>query len=289
MLGAIPRAPQFVTDRMERELHIDGGLLRAITTGGLFLFEWEDVPPRNSEMFGSPTAVEHLPPLPFAKIWIELRDMRVPFRDLDGRESVLLGFGVSETEPAAEWEVFLAMIDLDNLRLLAKARPDISEAVNGASIVTHQVTLAVESDRVKVGLCDDDLAEIEKGSVSDDDRQLVLNLCGLPEYLVQLIHVSGAVARPVSVPQADLRRFERNHGVEHPSVYRIDLRGAGEGPSLGAVGGRQYHHRWLVRGHYRREDSGRFDVPGKGRCTWVKPHVKGPVGAPWKGRAVYTV
>lgn len=44
-------------------------------------------------------------------------------------------------------------------------------------------------------------------------------------------------------------------------------------------GGREYVHRWVVRGHWRQQAHG----PGRSlrRTTWVPPHVKGPDGAPF--------
>lgn len=41
---------------------------------------------------------------------------------------------------------------------------------------------------------------------------------------------------------------------------------------------RQHHHQWVVRGHWRQQPCG----PGSAqrRPTWVRPHIKGPEGAP---------
>lgn len=50
-------------------------------------------------------------------------------------------------------------------------------------------------------------------------------------------------------------------------------------PSEPREGGREYAHRWVVRGHWRQQAHG----PGRSlrRTTWVPPHVKGPEGAPF--------
>lgn len=43
---------------------------------------------------------------------------------------------------------------------------------------------------------------------------------------------------------------------------------------------REYKYRRMVRGHWRR-------LPEK--SMWIKAYIKGPAGAPWKGRPVYKV
>lgn len=48
-----------------------------------------------------------------------------------------------------------------------------------------------------------------------------------------------------------------------------------------ADSGREYHHQWVVRGHWRQQPYG----PGRAqrRTTWIPPYVKGPEGAPLIG------
>ena len=95
--------------------------------------------------------------------------------------------------------------------------------------------------------------------------------------LVQIIDVLGARHVQLDVPRPHRRAHERRFGLPHPQVYFVDLRQAGE--KKAGAGGHQYNHRWLVRGHWRHLPSG--------RRTWVRPYVKGPAGAPWRGRPVY--
>jgi hypothetical protein len=53
--------------------------------------------------------------------------------------------------------------------------------------------------------------------------------------------------------------------------------------------GNYLHVRFMVRGHWRISDSEHAEwVEAKeARCIWVRAHIKGPPGMPWKGRAVY--
>jgi hypothetical protein len=94
--------------------------------------------------------------------------------------------------------------------------------------------------------------------------------------LVQLIDVLGARQVELSIPRPHRRAHERRHQHSHPAVYFVDLRQAGD-QKPGS--GREYRHRWLVRGHWRHL--------ADGRRTWVRPYVKGPAGAPWRGRPIY--
>lgn len=98
-----------------------------------------------------------------------------------------------------------------------------------------------------------------------------------PVELAHLVNARGVSLVDIS-SRADRRRAARR-GFVFPSVYWVDLRSSFE-TNRGASD-REYHCRWLVRGHWRHLD--------ETRRTWVRPYIKGPTGAPWKGRPVYRV
>lgn len=64
-----------------------------------------------------------------------------------------------------------------------------------------------------------------------------------------------------------------------PRVRVITLRHS-PGPATGESG-REFHHRWVVRGHWRMQACGEGRT--ERRPTWIVPHVKGPEGAPLLG------
>lgn len=87
--------------------------------------------------------------------------------------------------------------------------------------------------------------------------------------------VVSAVQEPLTVKQAD--RFTRRKVA--PQVVVVTLRG----PSLSrgeadAGAGGQWSHRWVVRGHWRRQAHG--PELAQRRMVWIAPHVKGPEGTP---------
>jgi hypothetical protein len=50
---------------------------------------------------------------------------------------------------------------------------------------------------------------------------------------------------------------------------------------------REYHHRWLVSGHWRQQP---YPSTGEVRPIWIAPHIRGPEGAPLlKREKVYTL
>lgn len=77
--------------------------------------------------------------------------------------------------------------------------------------------------------------------------------------------------------RAARRRIERQ-GKEPPSVRVITLRrpaSSGSGES-----DREYHHQWIVRGHWRQQW---YPTRQVHRPVWIAPHIKGPEGAPLLG------
>jgi len=89
------------------------------------------------------------------------------------------------------------------------------------------------------------------------------------------------------MPDRAARRRAQREGKEPPPVRVISIRGVGHGGS-GGDGQREYHHRWMVRGHWRLQPCG----PNRSlrRPTWVVPHIKGPDDAPLLGgEKVYSV
>jgi hypothetical protein len=81
---------------------------------------------------------------------------------------------------------------------------------------------------------------------------------------------------PIRLPRPEQRRRERQREYI-PSINVIQLRRRASSGSHG-VSEREYHHQWIVKGHWRRLHAPR-KKDGK-EVTYVSPYVKGPDGKP---------
>jgi hypothetical protein len=63
-------------------------------------------------------------------------------------------------------------------------------------------------------------------------------------------------------------------------VRVIALRRPNKPASEAGTSERDYHHQWVVRGHWRNQP---YKTQGIVRPIWIAPHSKGPEGAPLLG------
>jgi hypothetical protein len=91
----------------------------------------------------------------------------------------------------------------------------------------------------------------------------------------------------VTTARAELQRFDRRRlkragEDDDPEVRIVQLRRAKvEGrDGTDGDGSREYHHQWLVNGHWRQQW---YPSRNTHRPVWVAPYVKGPEGAPMLG------
>jgi hypothetical protein len=80
-------------------------------------------------------------------------------------------------------------------------------------------------------------------------------------------------------PDRPSRKRLRRLGHEPSAVRVVHLRRASR-PSGVGESDREYHHQWIVRGHWRQQWYPSRQVH---RPVWIAPHVKGPEGAPLIG------
>lgn len=89
----------------------------------------------------------------------------------------------------------------------------------------------------------------------------------------------------VRAPRGARRRMQRDMPGLDPTVRYVDLRRArtttvGEPSADGEHGTRQYHHQWVVRGHWRNQW---YPSRGDHRPIWIAPHLAGPDDMPLLG------
>lgn len=84
----------------------------------------------------------------------------------------------------------------------------------------------------------------------------------------------------VKLDRPTRRRMQRA-GIDPPRVRIIALRRPRSDNESEATSDREWHHRWVVRGHWRMQPYG--PARSRVRPVWIAPHVKGPEGAPLLG------
>jgi len=87
-----------------------------------------------------------------------------------------------------------------------------------------------------------------------------------------------ALVEDAQYKRHDRRRLERER-LQAERVRVIKLRRATGSDGRGESD-REYHHQWIVRGHWRQQYYPSRDVR---RPVWIAPHIKGPEGAPLIG------
>lgn len=107
----------------------------------------------------------------------------------------------------------------------------------------------------------------------------VLNLWGktIASTWLLMKQTLAEISQP-TYTRADRRRLARR-GAALDAVRVIELRRPRHsGPS--GESDREYHHQWIVRGHWRQQWFPKREVH---RPVWIAPHIKGPEGAPMLG------
>lgn len=115
-----------------------------------------------------------------------------------------------------------------------------------------------------------------------DDRQIYVEMLFSACHLMRQ-PVINSDDQPVD---RGARRRHQKAGLEPPQVRTVSLRRS-ERPEATGESSKEWHHRWVVRGHWRRQP---YPSLGIVRPIWIAPFVKGPEDAPLLGgEKVYTV
>lgn len=87
-----------------------------------------------------------------------------------------------------------------------------------------------------------------------------------------------ATADLVEPNRASRKRIQRMQ--QEPKAVRVIRLRHASNSSGNSASDREYHHQWIVRGHWRQQWYPSREVH---RPVWIAPHVKGPEGAPLLG------
>jgi hypothetical protein len=244
-----------------------------------------------------------LPPLPYKRIAVEsIEDQCFPVRDRDSDRLLyeIEAFTIIEEHQGLSWIVstYLKLgdstLDLgpgDWVSIVGKEKGDEVAAIAFRLTADGKVTTLTGSDGSW-----EDYSEHESGGPFEALRRIVIEA-------VHLITARGVTRTEYPVPRAERRNFTRSQKrYEHPKLYVVKIGGEVRKPSEPGESGRVYRVRWMQQGHWRRFEhrGGKVQLP-EGTLhplipdkivlskTWIGSQIKGPPGAPWKGRPVYHV
>jgi hypothetical protein len=102
----------------------------------------------------------------------------------------------------------------------------------------------------------------------------ILRIVRAAWLLMQQPLARASDAHPDRTAQKRLRRA----GYEPQRIRVIELRRPAHSGS--GDGSREFHHQWIVRGHWRQQW---YPLREVHRPVWIAPHIKGPEGAPLIG------
>lgn len=244
------------------------GAVTLLKTGSYYVLDARDAA---CALASDPPEQDTFPPLPFPRIWIENRhpsmnkttpylrfqdsasDRLEKFRVLD-----VLGVGLAEIERGHVWDVYVAFQFSGDLSFFMAERIAPDQVLQGDPEMSDLASVAFEAIR-----------RLAVGGA-------------------HLLTAKNVPHEGILLPRHQRKRLVPALGKWLPRMYYVNLAASGEHDDHQS--GREYHVRWLVRGHWRHMDGGNAlcscCLPPR-VATWIEPYIKGPVGAPWKGRPVH--
>jgi hypothetical protein len=262
---------------------------------------------------GAAPPLPELPPLPYPRVVVECaEDATWALADENGNHIRDLElFAINETRRGESWMVCLltrnAVTDDEQLKAMEQFMLDgpitpekrkilhefygqgfsIYEVNRDGSVTSfrHNDIGLPHPDEIQtpeefwqvLSLIDDDTASrmVEEVRHEPDDPWAIASR-RLPIEFAHLVNARGVTVEEIGIHRGQRRRFTKRKLV-HPQVYFvfIDEEKVESHPGHGE---REYHCRWMVRGHWRQQPCGtqrRFR-----RLKWIDPYVKGPEDKP---------
>jgi hypothetical protein len=127
---------------------------------------------------------------------------------------------------------------------------------------------------------DDELgAVIHYGTdtVVPNDPRGITHVHNLRKVLYSIWHLCNERVEREEVDRKARRRYERATRRPAPKISVVDIRRRSNPHPTGTSEHREWTHRWIVSGHWRRQW---YPSVEEHRPIWIEPYVKGPEGLP---------
>lgn len=262
---------------------LDSGMRAMLQTGAVFVLDLDRV---DEVLRSQPPELPELPPLPFPRVLIEGR--RDPVNLDDDQEWLgpgprvanqpLMVFRDQGVVDSASGDISYAHVAIWLVALVEHVQGLDWDVYCCFSSSTNPDYIAAAAFRATPG-------GIIESSMTAGAHQVGVGVDSTHETVLRMAlncaHVltaKGVPHEPILLPRPVRRRYKKRYQMEMPRAYFVNLRAAGEEGHVGH-GDREYHVRWMVRGHWRHHASG--------ERSWIRPYIKGPAGAPWKGRPIH--
>jgi hypothetical protein len=316
VLAVPPELRPYLTYEKDQEVLADTMTwLRAVmSTGGLYRVDGGELGAQGvlDSVWGGLPFTE-LPPLPFARMWFEARGPNGDHVPLwqgsppDGSwnandTSELWGMAITEIVPGASWGV--CAVRKDDWEYVSEGSGgsdtpnDYYYNTSGHRYKDGQRLCSLRYERLElyeltvVPDTQDALfmpLDADQPTVAHSEQAYRAAMLAWAVCLVDMVTARNVDRRQAFLPRKAMKQLGRVAPRQRfePRIYEVSIATA-TGDAKDETGN-YLSCRFVVRGHWRKSwaEHAKWIDSKEAYCVWVTGHVKGPPGAPWKGRAVY--
>jgi hypothetical protein len=303
-----PDLRRYLTDQVDMEVSGDVMLYAKIvmSTGGVYRLDGgEDGIKGVLDSVWGGLPLTELPPLPYPRMWFEARgehgepvalwDTEPPEGSWNGPDSrELWGLAVTEIIPGHTWGMLAVrksdwsyQLEADALRRGTEKfqEGDWLTSLRYERVSVEEMNLLVPSSAGGIFAQRDD----DDGVVSASEGAYRGAMLAWGVVLADVVTARNVDRREFSLGRKAHRQMDRvaPGGRFGSRLYDVSIATA-TGDAKDETG-QHLTVRFLVRGHWRvsHAEHARWIDAKEARCVWVAAYVKGPPGAPWKGRPIY--
>lgn len=244
-----------------------------LRTAGLFVVVDEDL-----DVMGKPDMV--FPPLPFQRVYYEVVNssgtdhvVYTPDHQPGWDGFGFIAFAIEELIQGERWRVTFWCPITSAVRDLLSSKGMHTDRF--AQAVTFEVSTKMEDPDDPKDL---QLYQWPLEMPKEFASQAVLRVMQFAHY----IDTFGGYTQALHIPRGHARAHLRRHKYVHQSIHFISLKQI-DGLIPQNESGRHVSCRFPVRGHWVKWQNGKL----AGTRSWRRAHIRGPEGAPFKGRPFY--